>query len=452
MPPSRARRGPLELPARAGFAPLSTGSHTGFSVASERVRPGPNVFGAFAWSWGAIKDGTFMAGKDAARLAAVFGWSQDPHGDYRMNVEVIWTFRYDTLRNIPDAEEVLGPKVWNVLRQYPDLVIVESNLGTVEEFSAYAGDVAIIMLHPDAEGEYDVPNILQNVKHRRGTRVCLMIGTITLKFKRNTTPVKVTSFRPVSGDDTLDKTLHEKFGSTAAVADAADIPPCAADGYGYDDAVPRRGGVEIGGEGGELLMAGCDEARMYVLEYKDGRGELRFATAQRSAVLDGSALHEGRPVVWATEVLDEAGLQRLVASGEISDDATKAQLQLPVADRQWLRGRRELVLGEKTVRRNPHHPHHPHHPRWASCRGCCRASPFMCGARTRARVQARRRAPRSCCDGGRPTPLPHRKSSRRSRRTRWSRPRSTCQARDMRHVTRLRRSCSRSTRTSQGGG
>jgi len=359
----------LPLPPRAGFARLDTGSHTGFNLASERVRPGRNVFGRFAWSWGALKANTFQAGKDAARLAATFGWARDPMGEYRMSVEIIWSFRYATLLNIPGAQQVLGPKVWAILETYPDLVIVESNLGTVEEFASYAGDLAIVLLHPEANGEYDVPKVQAAHVHRPGTDVRYVIGTITLKLGRNQAPVSVKSFRATTADDTLDDTIHDKFGSAEAVADGAEIPPCAADKYIVEQyVVPRCGGIEIGApmlEGGELLMAGCDLARMYVIEHYTGTIDNRtaFATALATADLSGGTLHEGRRVVWCLECVDEEGLQRLLSAGQITDEATKAQLKLPVSERQWLRGQRELILGERTVRPTPAHPHQrPPHP------------------------------------------------------------------------------------------
>ena len=139
----KAKNGPMELPARKGFAPLECGSHTGWQEGSKRIRAGPDVFTLHAWSWGDVDKGNFMAAADAARLPRSFGWQQDKFGEYRMYVELIWSYRFDTLKGVRGARLVLGEEAWAVLVKYPDIIIFDTNHATVEIFEGYGDDVEI---------------------------------------------------------------------------------------------------------------------------------------------------------------------------------------------------------------------------------------------------------------------------------------------------------------------
>ena len=93
-----AKRPPMAMPPRQGFAVQPGGQLAGWREGFAPVRPSKGVVIKAAWSWGA--GDKVVAGVAPAEACTVFGKLGDALGCHRPDIELIWWFNYDTLKDI----------------------------------------------------------------------------------------------------------------------------------------------------------------------------------------------------------------------------------------------------------------------------------------------------------------------------------------------------------------
>jgi hypothetical protein len=95
-----------------------------------------------------------VAGVAPAEACKVFGKLGDALGSYRPDIELIWWFNHDTLKDISGAAEVFGHEIWELMGRH-DNVFVTSNLGERHNFECVVGDARVeIIFCPDRNGDY----------------------------------------------------------------------------------------------------------------------------------------------------------------------------------------------------------------------------------------------------------------------------------------------------------
>ena len=212
------------MPPRQGFAVQPGGQLAGWREGFVPVRPSKGVVIKAAWSWGAGDQ--VVAGVAPAEACKVFGKLGDALGSYRPDIELIWWFNYDTLKDISGAAEVFGQDIWELMRRH-DKLFVTSNLSERHNFECVVGDARVEIILPDTNGDY-VPGI--RAAQAEEDDAVLLLGRVNLKINGHGAPVKVESFSAAVEGDTLDSLRHEGFDDNDF--SQLDIPPCAASQYG----------------------------------------------------------------------------------------------------------------------------------------------------------------------------------------------------------------------------
>ena len=113
-----------------------------------------------------------------AEACKVFGKLGDALGSYRPDIELIWWFNYDTLKDISGAAEVFGKDIWELMRRH-DKLFVTSNLSERHNFECVVGDARVEIILPDTNGDY-VPGI--RAAQAEEDDAVLLLGMVCLLY------------------------------------------------------------------------------------------------------------------------------------------------------------------------------------------------------------------------------------------------------------------------------
>ena len=338
------KKGPMPLPPLRARARNAAGGYHILQNQRERFRAGRGVAVAGAWSWG-IGD-SFKAGASPCRLASIVNPDGDRFGQYRPHAKLLWSFDHSTAEGIDGFDDVVPPKLIDVMRDNPD-VVLESNLASQEKVESILTDLQVIPLRPSANGDYDVAAARASACD--GQRVCLHAGTIVLKLYGGIKPVKVLSYRAWTEDDRYVDMLAEEWQDDDGDDDPAsklwleaEPAPLPADRYNEPvfEEVPLCGGPAIGSTG-QIIMAGRSPVRMFLLEYRVPGSATKFASVNFGVNLLNDEYD-------CTETLTVAELEALPSS-VVTNQTTRKLLSLGREKRSWLCNPTERVLGWRKV-------------------------------------------------------------------------------------------------------
>ena len=121
-----------------------------------------STFDVVSWSWGVGE--TFEAGTCPARLAQFVGDKADKHAKWRPEAMLIVGFDGNSLKKVPGYVNALSVKQRLVLENNSD-VYLDSNLGLRCTTECISTAMQIVLLVPDANGDYDLSAARAKVRH-----------------------------------------------------------------------------------------------------------------------------------------------------------------------------------------------------------------------------------------------------------------------------------------------
>ena len=149
----RHKSGPRAPPPPKAEVEVKKGTFLTYQGDRESFTCDQSMVVAMTWSWG--KGETFEAGTVAARLVRFVGDDEDEHRQWRPDALLISGFDGKSLLQVPGCERVLEEKQLRVLVDNTD-VYVDSNLGLKCSTESVGMAMQIVLLVPDANGDYNL--------------------------------------------------------------------------------------------------------------------------------------------------------------------------------------------------------------------------------------------------------------------------------------------------------